>query len=313
MENMRIAHISDLHLSPVHKRSNIRRTKALLEHIGRMGVDHIVITGDIAANAEREDLLLARKLLQSQGLLDSRLLSVVIGNHDVYGGVHTVEDVLDFPRRCRKTDLRKRIEQFHDAFHEAFQGTQFAAADSPFPYVKPLNDLLIIGLNSVAAYSVVKNPVGSNGEVDEHQRHRLDRLLSFSSSQLSNRIVLVHHHFNKMEHTTDGTMQSVWKAFEQQTMKLHGKRALMKLFRRHAVDVVLHGHYHRNVAYTRKGLHFINGGGSVLSPDSTMLHLNILHVDGNGIRVRQHEISPQTERRGAQPKEVISPTALIAA
>jgi 3',5'-cyclic-AMP phosphodiesterase len=310
---MRIAHISDLHLSAVHKRSNIRRAKALLEHIARIGVDHVVVTGDIAADAKREDLLLARKLFHAQGLLDSRLLSVVIGNHDVYGGVHTAEDVLEFPRRCRKTDVHKKVEQFHDVFHEVFDGTQFATADSPFPYVKPLGDLLIIGLNSAAPYSTVKNPVGSNGAIDQLQRDRLDRLLSFSPSRGSGRIVLIHHHFNKMQHRTDGTMQSMWKAFEQRTMKLHGKRTLMKLFESHGVDIVLHGHYHRNVEYVRKGIRFVNGGGSTLSLDSSSLHLNLLHVDRRGIRIQHHGFPLMNERQGSPSRETISLSALAAA
>ncbi len=294
---MRIAHISDLHLSPAHNRSNIRRTKELLDWIGRLGVDHVVITGDIVADARREDLLVARNLLQSHGLLDSRLLSVVPGNHDVYGGVHTAEDLLKFPRRCRMTDVRKTVEHFRDAFHEAFEGTQSASGDAPFPYVKPVGDLLIIGLNSVASYSAMKNPVGSNGEIDRHQLQCLDRLLSFSGSRESRRIVLIHHHFNKMRHRTDGTMQGIWKAFERRTMKLHGTRALLNLFRRHGVDVVLHGHYHQNSKYTRGGIRFLNGGGSILTPGSSGYHLNLIRVDRMEIRVQQFELPLLPEDR----------------
>jgi Icc protein len=309
---MRIAHISDLHLSAVHKRSNIRTAKALLEHIARIGVDHVVVTGDIAADAKRDDLLLAKKLFHAHGLLDPRLLSVVIGNHDVYGGVHTAEDVLEFPRRCRKTDVQEKVEQFRDVFHELFGGTQFASTDSPFPYVKPVGELLIIGLNSVAPYSTMKNPVGSNGVIDERQRSRLDRLLSFSSSRGS-RIVLIHHHFNKMQQTTDGTMQSVWKTFEQRTMKLHGKRTLMKMFKNHGVDIVLHGHYHRNMEYVRRGIRFVNAGGSTLSTDPSFLHLNLLHFDRKGIRVQHMQFPLMTKGQGDLSRQNTSLSPLAAA
>ncbi len=305
---MRIAHISDLHLSSLHSRSNIRRTKELLDHIDRLGVDHVVITGDIAGDASRKDFLLARKLLQSHGLLDSRLLTVIPGNHDIYGGVYTVEELLGFPRRCRRTDLRKQAEQFQDAFHEAFGGTRRESADSLFPYVKLVGGVLFIAMDSVAPYSTVKNPVGSNGAVDEDQRDRLDRLLSSVVSS-SRRIVLIHHHFDKMNHSTDGTMQSIWKVFEQRTMKLYGKRALMKLFRKHGVEIVLHGHYHRNSEYTRSGLRFANGGGSILTPESTGLNVNVLDVDSTGIRLQRLEFPPASDRQHLQMREVVPPLA----
>jgi predicted phosphodiesterase len=205
------------------------------------------------------------------------------------------------------------MEQFYSSFHEAFDGTQFTTPDSLFPYVKPLGDLLIIGLNSVAPYSTVKNPVGSNGQIDDHQRRRFDRLLSFSSSQETARIVLVHHHFNKMSHRTDGTMQSVWKAFEQRTMKLHGRRTLMKLLKKHRVDIVLHGHYHQNMEYARQGIRFVNGGGSILTPHSTALHLNLLHVDRGGIHARHHEFPLANEGMGPRAKEGTPLSELAAA
>ncbi len=311
--DMRIAHISDLHLSSFHSRSNIRRTKDLLDRIDREGVDHVVITGDIAGDARREDFLVARKLLQSHGLLDSRLLSVIPGNHDIYGGVYTVEELLNFPRRCRRTDLRRKGEEFREAFHEAFEGTQRESADFLFPFVKPVGDVLFIGLDSVPPYSTVMNPVGSNGAVDEDQQDRLDRMMSSGAWRGSRRIVLIHHHFDKMDHRTDGTMQSIWKAFEQRTMKLYGKRALMKLFRKHGVETVLHGHYHRNTEYLRKGLHFVNGGGSILTPQSPGLYLNVLEVDGGGIRVQRLELPPVSDGQPLRVREVVSPSPLAAA
>jgi len=300
MSSLRIAHVSDLHLSPVHKRSNIRRTKLLLDHVRHLEVDHMVITGDIVANAESGDFRLARKLFHAHGLLNSRSLSVVIGNHDVYGGVHTAEEILDFPRRCKKTNVGQKIDEFHEAFRETFEGAEYASDKSPFPYLKPLGDVLLIGLSSVAPYSLAKNPVGSNGSVDSHQCQRLDRMLSSGLFKQSRRIVLIHHHFSKMKHRTDGTMQGAWKAFEQQTMKLRGKRDLMKLFQKHGVDAVLHGHYHENMEYTRKGLRFVNGGGSILSQSSSALHLNVLHIDRTEIRVHHHEFPVETPQSNGQ-------------
>jgi len=290
MKSTKVAHISDLHLSPLHKRTNIRNTKRLLEYIGRLGVDHVVVTGDIAADAEEGDFRVARKLFESYGLLDSRKLSVIVGNHDIYGGVHTAEDILDFPRQCRKTDYGRKLDEFREHFRELFENTVFARDNHLFPYIKPLGGLLLVGVNSVSEYSAVKNPVGSNGAVSQMQQEALHRMLSASPFKHLRKIVLIHHHFNKIRQQTDGTMQNVWKAIEQQTMKLRGKKELTKLFQKHKVDAVLHGHYHQNMEYSRKGLRFVNGGGSILSSNPSVLHLNVLRISDAGVDVQRHDI-----------------------
>lgn len=286
---MRIAHISDLHLSAKHKRMNIRNTKRLLEYIQRLKVDHVVVTGDIAASGEKEDFVLARNLFQAAGLYDASTMSVVIGNHDVFGGVHTPEEILEFPRRCRKVDVRKGTELFHEHFQPLFHGACLPGGATPFPFFKSLRGTLLIGLNSVTSYAPTKNPVGSNGLVDERQQELFDQMLSSGRFKDHRIIVLVHHHFSKMHNGNGGTVQSVWKAFEQQTMKLRGKKRLMQLFKKHRVEAVLHGHYHENMKYVRKGLLFINGGGSILGPSPSVLHVNVLHVTSMGIDVERHE------------------------
>jgi 3',5'-cyclic AMP phosphodiesterase CpdA len=290
MKPVRIAHISDLHLSPHYKRSNIRKTKRLLEYINRLGVDHVVVTGDIAANADEADFRIARGLFESAGLLDSGKLSLTIGNHDVYGGVHTVEDILLFPRQCRATDWAGKTKAFKEHFPELFQYTVSAAGGEVFPYLKVLGRMLLIGMNSVAEYSTVKNPVGSNGMVGLAEQANLDEMLSASPFRGLRKVVLIHHHFNKVKHHTNGTMESVWKVVEQQTMKLRGKKELMQLFQKHKVEAVLHGHYHQNVEYSRKGLRFLNGGGSILGPKPSVLQLNLLHLSDQGLEVELHDI-----------------------
>ena len=98
---MLIAHIADLHLSLLHRREAIRNLKRVLEHVTRQNPDHVVVTGDLSADARARELELARKIFDSYGLFHSRRLTVLPGNHDIFGGVHTAEDVLAFPSRCR--------------------------------------------------------------------------------------------------------------------------------------------------------------------------------------------------------------------
>jgi len=298
MRTLRVAHISDLHLSPVHRRVNIRKTKKLLDQINRLGVDHLVVTGDIVADAEPGELHLAKNLFRAYGFLEPGRMSVVVGNHDIYGGVHIAEDILAFPQRCSTADRRLKMRQFGRYFDEAFGNAVISPQDSLFPYLKQLPGVLLLGLDSVAEYSVLGNPVGSNGAVSEFQRKWIDQTLSSGKFRATRRIVMIHHHFNRMDGQTGGTIQGVWNAFERQTMKLRGKGELVQLFRRHAIDAVLHGHCHENMEYSYKGVRFANGGGSILGSPQSSLRVNLLSVGEAGIHIHRHEF-PWTEETPA--------------
>jgi 3',5'-cyclic AMP phosphodiesterase CpdA len=217
-------------------------------------------------------------------------MSVVIGNHDIFGGIHLAEDILDFPRRCKKTPYHSKIYEFRKYFHELFEECQFAIKNEPFPYFKSLGEVLLIGLNSVAPFATVKNPVGSNGKVAGHHIKRVDEILS--SGRFKNRwkIILIHHHFSKIKKKVDGTMHSVWGAIENQTMKLRGKSDLFNLLRKHSINLVVHGHHHENNEYTRKGIKFLNGGGTVLNANPPQLYINIIKITSTGITTERHEL-----------------------
>ncbi|MGA9121041.1 MAG: metallophosphoesterase, partial [Bacteroidota bacterium] len=249
-----LAHISDLHLSPEYRRQNIQGVRRLLDFLATQPIDHIVITGDIAANADRRDFALARMLLSSHGLLDASRTTIIPGNHDIFGGVHTAEDILEFPSRCRKTNVELALEDFTKSFAELFQGCAIGGKGHPYPFVKDLGPVVLIGLNSVADYSVVKNPLGSNGQVTESQILKVREYLESGLPKEKTRIVLVHHHFNKADKPATGVLGGMWGSLEQQTMKLRKKRSLLEFFQKEQIDLVLHGHLHVSSSYTRKGI-----------------------------------------------------------
>ena len=286
-----IAHLSDFHLSAEHRRNHIRKTRRALEYAQSLGVDHVVVTGDITANGEPADFRIARSLFASAGLLDSRKLTVIIGNHDVFGGVHTAEDVLTFPKHCKMTRLDSRLRDFGNAFQETFDHTIRHSESRLFPFAKVLGDIVIIGVNTVAAYSRLKNPLGSNGEVDDHSFGILSGLLESPLLRGKRKIVALHHHFHKMRDVRGGTIHTVWGAIEKHTMKLRGKSRLLKLFAQTNVDVVLHGHVHESLEYTREGVRFLNAGGSVLHDRSRDLHVNIVRVSEEGCHVEVHRLA----------------------
>ncbi len=285
-----IAHLSDLHLSAEHKRNHIRRTRRALDHIHALGVDHLVVTGDITADGSPADLRIARSVFASAGLLSPSRLTVTIGNHDVFGGVHTAEDVLTFPTRCANTDEKAQLLAFGHTFHETFRGAVMPSEKRIFPFAKLLGDVAIIAVNTIAPYSRMKNPLGSNGLVDDRQFERLEELLASPSLKTRRKIIALHHHFHKIRDAREGAMHSVWSAIERQTMKLRGKSRLLKLFARSNVDLVLHGHIHRSMEYVREGVRFLNGGGSILHDDHDDLHINIIRVDAGGCTVEIHRV-----------------------
>ncbi|MFN0156543.1 MAG: metallophosphoesterase family protein, partial [Bacteroidota bacterium] len=257
--------------------------------IARQGVDHVVITGDISADAVPGDFESARQLLSSYGLLDSRKLSLIIGNHDIYGGVHHAEDILSFPRRCKQTDYEAKVQEFRNWFPEAFEKCMFNEG-KVFPYAKVVGDIVFVGIDSNAHYSQLKNPLGSNGKVTDKDLQRVKGILSADMFRHKRRIVLIHHHFNKVKTVLPGTMHSVWGAIERETMKLRDKKSLLKLFRENDVALVLHGHHHVSSEYERKGLRFMNAGGSVVGPSTDNLSVNFISVTATRIDTEIHRI-----------------------
>ncbi len=286
---MRIAHISDLHLSVRHHRRNIRNARRLLEYLRTSGVDHLVVTGDITADAQPQELELARSLLASFGFLDPRKLSVVPGNHDIYGGVHEAEEILTFPRRVRETDYDRKLEALHEVLPEAFEGVT-TAGGGMYPFAKGVGETVLVGLNSIARSSRVKNAFGSNGHVGRRQKEGVGSLLSRPELCGRRRIVLIHHHFCRLTPSSTGAVQSVWGAIERHTMKLRGKRELIDLFLQHDVALVLHGHMHVMGEYVRGGVRFLNAGGSLLGPEREGLFVQMVDVGPDGCSVRMHGI-----------------------
>lgn len=304
--SLTIAHLSDLHLSLERGPQNVKRVCRLLEHVLRTNVNHVVVTGDLTADARPKELKLARRIFKGYGLLDPTRLSVVPGNHDIFGGVHTAEDILGFPKRCKRTDYAQMLDMFVEAFAETFAGTITACADKPFPYVKLLDGAVLVGINSVAKYSRVNNPFGSNGEVGNAQFERLKELLADESVPRVNRIALIHHHFSQLQRGRGGAMHSIWSSIEKRTLKLHRKRRLFTLFARERIDLVLHGHVHENCEYERNGIRFANAGASVLTGRADLLGFTLVRCSRSRIDTMHRSVDPNV-RRGVVPPVLSSP------
>ncbi len=249
----RIAHISDTHVSPEYNRHNIVKLKNLLAHAVDEDFDHIVITGDITAHGEERGYRSVRRLLKYFDLLNYDRLSVTVGNHDIFGGVHRAEDILTFGKHCRTTDYSAKLRLFERTFRETFPKKAYDG-ENIFPFVKIVGPVALVGLNSIREFHPLFNPVGSNGRVSDAQLEEAERMLAHPSISQMKKVVLIHHHFNKYQPYSDSLGTRLYQKFESRTLKLHRRGNVEEVFRNGGVDVVLHGHTHVEGVYSRAGV-----------------------------------------------------------
>lgn len=181
------------------------------------------------------------------------------------------------------TNYAEKVSEFELCFRESFSNTLQPDGDSVFPFVKEFDSFVLIGINTVAEYSVFRNPFASNGLIDDRQSDFIERILSNTIFQNRMKIVVGHHHFSK-EHLDIKIENSVWKKVEKQTMKLREKRRILKMFRSHDVKAVLHGHLHESNRYFRKGVQCINAGGTTLGYENE-LKINYLQIEDGFIEL----------------------------
>ena len=260
---MRFAHISDLHLCTKHKRENISKIKKLIRHSLDNGAQHFVITGDISDNADERDFNILKEILIKNDIYKSDKTTIVIGNHDIFGGPQTANDIINFPTKCMNVNYQEKVEKFINHFKELFENTIRAHEELYFPFLKELKNVVLVGLNTNAEYSRFKNPFASNGHISKTQKQFLKSLLSKSEFKEKVKIVLSHHHFYPKNVASYSSESSMWNKVENYTMKLRGKKKLIKLFLESNVKLVLHGHSHEMKEYFRDGIRFVNAGGSV--------------------------------------------------
>ncbi len=85
---MKIAHLSDLHICTEFKPENTAKAEFLIRQSAENDIDHLVITGDISNRSQPMDYHVFRELLIKYGFYNRDRLTIVMGNHDIYGGIH---------------------------------------------------------------------------------------------------------------------------------------------------------------------------------------------------------------------------------
>ena len=286
---MKIAHISDLHLNSFFNDLTFKKIKFLLKNISDLNVDHLVITGDLTDNADIDDFIILRRLLKKYGFLSGEKLTITIGNHDIFGGVQKPDDIFSFGERCRNVNYRKMVSDFISYFPEAFENCEYLDKDY-FPFIKTIDNVFFLGINSITEYSAINNPFASNGEVSLNQFNKSFELLSKYSNDYEHTLILIHHHFNKIKSNSKSSLGMIWQNIEKQTMKLKNKKRLFKLFQYFNIDLVLHGHLHESKEYFRKDIRFLNAGATIRGKHHNKVSFNLIETKNKKINVEKIEL-----------------------
>ncbi len=110
----KIAHISDLHVNFNDEDGHGSNLIDLLSDIRDRNCDHVLVTGDIAENPDIQDFLYVRELFSHFDLLSSSGMSVIPGNHDIFGGAPAGTEFFRFPLMCKKINYDEKLDQFID-------------------------------------------------------------------------------------------------------------------------------------------------------------------------------------------------------
>ncbi len=294
---MKIAHLSDLHICQKSRPKNLEKTRRLIDYALGQNADHFVFSGDIVHLARTEDFIAFRHLLEEFNLLDSSRATLVVGNHDIFGGVYFAEDVLTFPQQCEAVDYHKRLIEFKNYFFETFDHTYFPASREPYPFAKTIGDVVLIGLNSIHPYSKWKNLFASRGLVENEQLAHLRQIFLKGEYQDKTKIVIVHHHFRKVSNRCSLFTNTLLRNIETYGNKLKNRNQVARLLARYNVDLVLHGHEHDSHEYVYRGVRFVNSGGCIEKNGDGLLRINFVTIKLNEIMTEIQTIagSPQRE------------------
>lgn len=226
----RLAHFSDVHLAPLptprlrdlaSKRligyANWRCNRAgqmtaqsldhLLADMRSHNPDHIVITGDLANIALREEFEAAQRWLELLGPPEN--VTIIPGNHDAYvPGAH---------RHYR------RLWAPWMSGDDAGPGE-----DARFPFLRRRDGIALIGVSS----AVASPPFMATGRIGPGQAEKLAVLLDEAGAEGLARIVLIHHPPKMLD----------LRGFARRLTDAGSFRSVIQMA---GAELILHGHDHR--------------------------------------------------------------------
>jgi 3',5'-cyclic-AMP phosphodiesterase len=275
-EIVKIAHISDLHISGKQDRRQLDHLDRLFAHFNIAGYDHLVISGDLSNSANPADWRIVREKLESHGLYHWDKTTVIAGNHDLINLEAEMRfyNALNPLPLVRKKAFERKLAEFCTFFQELITGEKLG--DQAFPFIKIINypsvKIAFVALNSVYPWYPADNPLGARGVINPGQLRALGGENVLSSLRGCFVIGLCHHAYRVY-----GTDSLIDQAFDW-TMELKNREEFLALMQLIHAKLVLHGHFHRFQSYTVNDITFINGGSFRYTPQ----RYSELILDGRG-------------------------------
>ncbi len=222
---MRLGHISDFHVSDRSRyprngfsakdceRHSARLAKGLLDALREVGVDHLVVTGDLTLSSETREFERAADLLRP--FAEAGKLTVVPGNHDVW-----TEDAVETARFLRIVGP---------------DGKGMRRAAPSYPVVAPLgDDAVLLALDSARWGG---DPWETPGRLGTEQL-RGARELAREHAKQGKAVVLAFHHHVVLPPERVPSDALVAR------MPLADADQVVRLVAEVPVAAVLHGHRH---------------------------------------------------------------------
>ncbi|TNE49155.1 MAG: metallophosphoesterase [Deltaproteobacteria bacterium] len=234
---MRVAHLSDVHVSNVsatlarmwwgkrllgggnmllNRRKHMPNANVprVVQHILEQKPDAVLISGDLSTTALEAEFMHARQWLEP--LISVGPVVCIPGNHDMY------------TRGAQRKGLyAKYFAEWHGE----------GGGEEGYPFARELSDdVVCIGMNT----SVPTDYLGSWGILTEGQLERLPGLLQQYKDRF--RILMIHH-FLEDKRGTPGLPKR----------GLRNRDALLAILAEHGSELILHGHEHACYQYTVPG------------------------------------------------------------
>ena len=229
-----LAHISDIHLSPMpdvawrdllgkrltgylnwklrrHDELNSETLASLVAHLQAQKADFTAVTGDLVNLALPFEIERAGQWLKALGPSDR--VAACPGNHDAY--------------------VPGALESAQKVWGEYLEGETLD--DAAFPFVRRVGEMAVISCSS----AVPTRPFLAIGRFDEKQAERLARILKIMGEANYFRTVLIHHPPNpELQHPSFG---------------LKGHKLFRQVIAEHGAELILHGHTHRSSIHSIPG------------------------------------------------------------
>jgi 3',5'-cyclic AMP phosphodiesterase CpdA len=248
--------------------------EALLDDLRGRAFDHLALTGDLCNVALESEWQAALRWIEATGLPPERV-TVIPGNHDAY-----VPEVIE-------SGIFERL-------FAAYQTAELRAGAATYPFVRLRGEVALLCVST----AVPTGDLGAWGRLGAEQLARLESVLGAPEVKARRRVLLIHHPplVNRLG----------------EDRNLRDRVVLQELLARAGVDLVLHGHDHRDFFKTLPG-----PGGSPIpvvglgsasyagGPDQRSRY-NIYELDGAAITAVTYAHDARTGKFAEYRRRVVS-------